>query len=134
MFYYRVKEFENEFESAEIFSTEKRLEKESVVVIPNGYGEPCTAIIVEKVEEYVALSSNYEVEPIICVVDMKSYTERLNAKNKRALVLNKMQEMSSEIKLIESLKKLAEKDDTMRSLLKEYESTIQSDEKNIEEE
>lgn len=134
MFYFKVKEYECEYENSRVYCHTARLEKNSVVVIPDGYGEPCTASIVEKVEEYVALASDFEVEPIICVVDMKAYRERLASRNKRAMVLKKMQDMSSEIKLIENLKKLAEKDDTMRSLLKEYESTIPSNEKSFEEE
>lgn len=125
MMYFKVREYENDFPNARVFSSNAPIEKESTVVIPDSYGVPITAIVVEKVEEYIALSNDYEVEPIICVVDMKEYKKRLSDKNKKALVLKKMQDKMGEVKLIESLKKYAEKDDSMRALFKEYESTIE---------
>lgn len=134
MFYFRLKEYDCDYASSRVFSSDVPLEKESVVVIPDSYGTPTTATVEEKVEEYIALASDYEVEPIICVVDMKAYKKRMNAKNKRAMVLKKMQDKMQEVKLVESLKKYAEKDDVMRTLFKEYENTLKENEVREEEE
>lgn len=134
MFYFRLKEYGCDYASSRVFSSDVTLEKESVVVIPDSYGTPTTATVEEKVEEYIALASDYEVEPIICVVDMKAYKKRMNAKNKRAMVLKKMQDKMQEVKLVESLKKYAEKDDVMRTLFKEYENTLKENEVREEEE
>lgn len=134
MFYFRLKEYDCDYASSRVFSSDVTLEKESVVVIPDSYGTPTTATVEEKVEEYIALASDYEVEPIICVVDMKAYKKRMNAKNKRAMVLKKMQDKMQEVKLVESLKKYAEKDDVMRTLFKEYENTLKENEVREEEE
>lgn len=133
MFYFRLKEYDCDYASSRVFSSDVTLEKESVVVIPDSFGTPTTATVEEKVEEYIALASDYEVEPIICVVDMKAYKKRMNAKNKRAMVLKKMQDKMQEVKLVESLKKYAEKDDVMRTLFKEYENTLKENEVREEE-
>ena len=127
MFYYKVRMYDEEFACSRIFSNEKPVEKESVVVVPDSYGEPSTAVVAEKVEEYIALSSDFDVEPFICIVDMKAYKARMNAKNKRAMVIKKMQDKMGEVKLIETFKTYAEKDDGMRTLFKEYQSTLQED-------
>lgn len=132
MLYFRVREYESDYVSSRIFSSEVTIEKESVVVVPDSYGTPTTAVISEKVEEYIALSSDNDIEPVICVVDMKAYKQLVSSKNKRSMVLKKMQDKMSEVKLIESLKKCAEKDDEMRALFKEYEKTITT--KNMQEE
>ena len=123
MFYFKVREYDCDFCSESVFSSNQRLPKGSVVVIPNDYNNPTTATIVEKVEEYIALSNKNEIEQIICTVDMNEYKKRLHAKNKKALILRKMQDQLSEVKLIETLKKYSEKDDSMRALMQEYNAT-----------
>lgn len=131
MYYYKMNSYDKEI-LGKIYSSETKLEKEQVVVISDSYDCPVTAYTTERVEEYVALASDYEVEPIITIVDLKEYKKRIEAKNKRALVLKKMQEKMSEVKLIESLKKCAEKDDEMRALFKEFQSTLKTSEEDEE--
>ena len=121
MFYYEVKDVARE-EIIGIVSSESKLEKKTMVVVPDDYGNVVTATIERPVKTIEALSTGYDLEEIICTVDITKWKAGNLAKVKKAQLKRIMNEKMDEIKNRELLEKFANKDNDFKDLLKEYDS------------
>ena len=119
MFYFEMKDCVNE-EVIAIFSSEIKLKKGTVAVVPDGYDIVVTAVVERQVKTIEALSTGYEIEPIICTADITDLKARNLAKIKKAQLMKVMREEMEIIKTRETLEKFAGKDNKFRDLLQEY--------------
>lgn len=120
MFYYQVKEINNQVEV--LCSSNLKLQKNDVVVIPDYNNEPATARVQKEVPPYKALVSPIEAVEIIDKVQIKEWEAKLKKEVENKVLFEKMQNKINEIKVLEQLEKFAGKDAEMSELLKEYKS------------
>lgn len=120
MKYFMVKEIEYEESGERLFKYDDDIEINDIVVIPNYEGKPVTAKVTKMVDSFVALTSFNKIQSIIDYVDMKFYNEKQENEMKKSMILNKMQNIISDIQLMEKFKKYADKDEEMQELLEQY--------------
>lgn len=120
MFYYSVFKHYNK-ENKAIYSFNAKIEKNSIVVIPNGL-KVDVAKVEEEVDAYTAMSENPNgIEPIICVLDLKEFNKRNEDKFKAYQIEQIMEEKMDIIKRLESYRKIAEKNSEFKEIFLEYE-------------
>lgn len=81
MFYYQVKEINNQVEV--LCSSNYKLQKNDVVVIPDYDNEPATARVQKEVPPYKALVSPIEPLEIIDKVEIKEWEAKLKKRSRK---------------------------------------------------
>ena len=119
MFYFEVKDYVSD-EVIGIFSSEIKLNKNDVVVVADNYNNVVTSLVTRQAKTIEALSTEYDVEPIIIQVDIKDWKARQLAKVKKQQLMRVMNEKMNDIKTEETLAKYAGKDKDFADLLEEY--------------
>ncbi|WP_159649779.1 hypothetical protein [Erysipelothrix aquatica] len=126
MKHYIVREIESGREV--LCVSEKSLKKDDYIVIASYEDLPVTAVVVETISHYKAIRLNQEPEIIIDTVNVKSWLEQREEEVAKSVLLSKMQNKISEIKMVETLEKYAGRDPEMLSLLNEYKGNHNHDE------
>lgn len=109
-----------ETETVHLYQLEGKIEVGDYVVVGNYDNVPVTAKVTELVSKYDALSNNRYVSDIIQVVDLKAWQSKREKEIENKILLTKMQDKVSEIKMLETLEKYAGKDSEMLELLKAF--------------
>lgn len=119
MYYFETKEF-NETDTR-IFKSNEKVTKGDIVVIYCNYSQhPITAEVVKIVDELTALTTRYEIDEVISVINMKNYNEKLENKKAELLLEQAMRSKIEEVKMLDTFKKFADKDPEMQSMLEHY--------------
>ncbi|MDQ0362530.1 hypothetical protein [Breznakia pachnodae] len=102
-----------------IYSSTKKIKKNDYVVIPNYDEEPITAQVTSLISEIDAITKYRYITDVIDVVDMKAYTDKRTAQYKKQVLNDKMQELITQQKNLDTLEKYAGKNPEMARLLEE---------------
>ncbi len=97
------------------------LSKGDVVVIELS-GKFVTLVIEEKFDELEVLVQRLSTKKIVAVVDTKSYLHEKEKQIKKQALLQELEAKSKEVKMLESLRKIAGNDEQMREMLSKYEN------------
>lgn len=120
MFYYEVQKNYDE-ERIGIYSSEEKVEKNSIVIIPQGMRVEIGKVIKE-LDAYTAMSqSDCRIEPLVCVLDLTEFNRRNEEKIKAFQIEQIMEEKMDIIKRLEAYRKVAEKNSEFKELFLEYE-------------
>lgn len=120
MFYYEVQKNYDE-ERIGIYSSEEKVEKNSIVIIPQGMRLEIGKVIKE-LDAYTAMSqSDCRIEPLVCVLDLTEFNRRNEEKIKAFQIEQIMEEKMDIIKRLEAYRKVAEKNSEFKELFLEYE-------------
>lgn len=120
MFYYEVQKNYDE-ERIGIYSSEEKVEKNSIVIIPQGMRVEIGKVNKE-LDAYTAMSqSDCRIEPLVCVLDLTEFNRRNEEKIKAFQIEQIMEEKMDIIKRLEAYRKVAEKNSEFKELFLEYE-------------
>lgn len=122
MFYYNVtfKHVYDEDEITILCKSDTEINSNLRIVIEFG-----SAYIVGKidkpVDELTVITNRLPAYKVVACVDVSAYEKEKEEIIKKQRLLEVMEEKSKEVKLLDSLRKLADKDPDMKELLRKYE-------------
>lgn len=99
---------------------EGELQKNSLIAFDYS-GTYLIGKVCDIVDELDVLSGKYSAYTAIQKIDVAEYEKKRKAKVQRAMLLKELEDASKEVKLVESMKKLAGHDERMSKLMKRYE-------------
>lgn len=117
-FYYQAKHLiPYEEDCVFLCAFERELKKDDCIVIDLGIDVGIvTAFIVRRIEELSALTSQEEIYEALEYVDLSAYRKAKQAEMQSNILLRKMQERMSDVKMIESIRKTSALDPDMAEL------------------
>ena len=124
MFYYATKyvPLYGEEEPQEFVCSSNEELKEGLYVVLETVGFYFLTRVCRQIDELEVIADNIKAREVIAVVDVSDYAKAKEKKIMKMKILDIMEERSKEVKLVEQMKKYAEKDDSMRELMKQYEA------------
>ena len=105
-----------------ICSSNEKLEKGDVVVIPIGY-RVTVALVVKELDVYEAMSRAYNrIREIVDVVEMTEFKKKLENEMMASQIEEIMEEKVDELKRIDSYRRIADKNPEFKELFDKYQS------------
>ena len=109
-----------------ICSSNEKLEKGDVVVIPIGY-RVTVALVVKELDVYEAMSRAYNrIREIVDVVEMTEFKKKLENEMMASQIEEIMEEKVDELKRIDSYRRIADKNPEFKELFDKYQSLKKS--------
>ena len=109
-----------------ICSSNEKLEKGDVVVIPIGY-RVTVAIVAKELDVYEAMSRAYNrIREIVDVVEMTEFKKKLENEMMASQIEEIMEEKVDELKRIDSYRRIADKNPEFKELFDKYQSLKKS--------
>ena len=108
-----------------IFACYDDVKEDDVVVVDTQYGYQLAKVVETNADfDSVRMSNDVIIKEVVCKVDFSAFNERAERAKKKKSLEEKMKKRFKELEKTELYKMMAEKDETMRTMLEEYQSLI----------